>query len=182
MAYKIYTYADPYRIRETDFWNGNVDHIKDYPQLCASRTLVNGLISVMREDIESLICPLDDIVNEKIFRTWTNDIGVRILQYSELSAVYRRWNQKKKLSDDLYIALTHNKDEMLDSLRLFIELGIDSSSLKTDGLSMEHRLFAYMLKMTENESLFNCLNCLICRRLYLYLRNRQRMKRQKKKP
>lgn len=65
MAYKIYTYADPYRIRETDFWNGNVDHIKDYPQLCASRTLVNGLISVMREDIESLICPLDDIVNEK---------------------------------------------------------------------------------------------------------------------
>lgn len=154
MAYKIYTYADPYRIRETDFWNGNVDHIKDYPQLCASRTLVNGLISVMREDIESLICPLDDIVNEKIFRTWTNDIGVRILQYSELSAVYRRWNQKKKLSDDLYIALTHNKDEMLDSLRLFIELGIDSSSLKTDGLSMEHRLFAYMLKMTENESLF----------------------------
>lgn len=154
MAYKIYTYADPYRIRETDFWNGNVDHIKDYPQLCASRTLVNGLISVMREDIESLICPIDDIVNEKIFRTWTNDIGVRILQYSELSAVYRRWNQNKKLSDDLYIALTHNKDEMLDSLRLFIELGIDSSSLKTDGLSMEHRLFAYMLKMTENERLF----------------------------
>ena len=46
MAYKIYTYADPYRIRETDFWNGDVDHIKDYPQLCASRTLVNGLISV----------------------------------------------------------------------------------------------------------------------------------------
>lgn len=154
MAYKIYTYADPYRIRETDFWNGNVDHIKDYPQLCASRTLVNGLISVMRKDIESLICPLDDIVNEKIFRSWTNDIGVRILQYSELSAVYRRWNQNKKLSDELYIALTHNKDEMLDSLRLFIELGIDSSSLKTDGLSMEHRLFAYMLKMTENESLF----------------------------
>ena len=154
MAYKIYTYADPYRIRETDFWNGSVDHIKDYPQLCASRTLVNGLISVMRDDIESLICPLDDIVNEKIFRSWTNDIGVRILQYSELSAVYRKWNQNKKLSDDLYIALTHNKDEMLDSLRLFIELGIDSSSLKTDGLSMEHRLFAYMLKMTENESLF----------------------------
>ena len=154
MAYKIYTYADPYRIRETDFWDGSVDHIKAYPQLCASRTLVNGLISVMRDDIESLICPLDDIVNEKIFRTWTKDIGVRILQYSELSAVYRRWNQNKKLSDDLYIALSHNKDEMLDSLRLFIELGIDSSSLKTEGLSMEHRLFAYMLKMTENESLF----------------------------
>ena len=154
MAYKIYTYTDPYRIKETDFWNGKVDHIKDYPQLCASRTLVNGLISVMRDDIEALLCPLDDIVNEKIFRTWTKDIGIRILQYSELSEVYRTWNQNKELSDDLFVALSHNKDEMLDSLRLFIELGIDSSVLKTDGLSMEHRLFAYLLKMTENKSLF----------------------------
>lgn len=154
MAYKIYTYADPYRIKETDFWNGSVDHIKDYPQLCASRTLVNGLVSVMKDDIESLICPLDDIVNEKIFRTWTKDIGVHILQHSKLSAVYRKWNQNKKLSNDLFVALSHNKDEMLNSLRLFIELGIDSSALKTDGLSMEHRLFAYLLKMIENESLF----------------------------
>lgn len=108
----------------------------------------------MREDIEALICPLDEIVNEKIFGIWTKDIGRRILQYSELSAVYRRWNQNKKLSDDLYIALSHNKDEMLDSLRLFIELGIDSASLKTEGLSMEHRMFAYILKMAENENLF----------------------------
>lgn len=154
MAYKIYTYADPYRIRETDFWNGDVDHIKDYPHLCASRTLVNGLISVMREDIESLICPLDDIVNEKIFRSWTKDIGLRIQQYSALSAIYRNWNQSKKLSDDLFIALSHNKDEMLDSLRLFIELGIESSSLNTETLSMEHRLFAYMLKMTESSTIF----------------------------
>lgn len=154
MAYKIYTYTDPYRIKETDFWNGQVDHIKDYPQLCASRTLVNGLISVMRDDIESLLCPLDNIVNEKIFRTWTKDIGTRILQYSELSAVYRKWNQNKKLSDDLFVALSHNKDKMLDSLRLFIELGIESSALKTERLSMEHRLFVYLLKMIENESLF----------------------------
>lgn len=154
MPYKIYTYVDPYRIKDTDFWNGSVDHIKDYPQLCASRTLVNGLISVMEDEIVSLICPIDDIVNEKIFRSWTNDISVRILQYSELSAIYRKWNQKKQLSDNLYISLSHNKDEMLDSLRLFVELGIDSSSINATGLSMEHRLFAYLLKMLEHESLF----------------------------
>lgn len=154
MPYKIYTYVDPYRIKETDFWNGSVDHIKDYPHLCASRTLVNGLVSVMRDDIEALTCPLDDIVNEKIFSTWTKDIGARILQYSRLSAVYRKWNESKQMSDDLFTSLSHNKDEMLDSLRLFIELGIDASSLKTSGLSMEHRLFVYLLKMTENDPLF----------------------------
>ena len=57
MPYKIYTYADPYRISETDFWDGEIDKIKYYPHLCASRTLVNGLISVMRDDISSLLCP-----------------------------------------------------------------------------------------------------------------------------
>ena len=154
MPYKIYTYTDPYRIQDTDFWKGSVDHIRDYPQLCASRTLVNGIVSVMRDEIVSLICPLDDIVNEKIFKSWAKDISVRILQYSELSALYRKWNQQNELSDDLFIALSHNKDEMLDSLRLFVELGIESSSLNVSGLSMEHRLFAYLLKILENESLF----------------------------
>lgn len=154
MPYKIYTYADPYRIKDADFWDGPVDHIKDYPQLCASRTLVNGLISVMRDDIVSLICPLDDIVNEKVFGRWTKDISTRILQYSELSAIYHKWNQQEKFSDDFIMALSHNKDEMLDSLRLFVELGIKSSSLKTSGLSMEHRIFVYLLKMLENEALF----------------------------
>ena len=60
MPYKIYTYTDPYRIAETDFW----EEIKSYPHFCAARTLVNGLISVMRDEIVSLMCPLDDIVNE----------------------------------------------------------------------------------------------------------------------
>ena len=154
MPYKIYTYVDPYSIKDTDFWNGKVDHIKDYPQLCASRTLVNGLISVMRDSIETLICPIDDIVNEKIFNTWTRDVSVRILQYSKISSLYRKWNQGKQLSDDLFVSLSHNKDEMLDSIRLFIELGIESSTLKTDGLNMEHRLFAYLLKLAEKDSLF----------------------------
>ena len=38
MSYRIYTYADPYRINQTDFWQ----EIKSYPQLCASRTLTRG--------------------------------------------------------------------------------------------------------------------------------------------
>ena len=85
MSYKIYTYADPYRIAETDFW----EEIKTYPHLCAARTLVNGLVSVMRDDISALMCPLDDIVNDKIFNKWANDISLRIQQYSHLSEVYR---------------------------------------------------------------------------------------------
>lgn len=151
MPYKIYTYADPYRIAETDFW----DEIKNYPHFCAARTLVNGLISVMRDDISALMCPLDDIVNEKIFKQWANDIGLRIQQYSALTEVYKNWNVKNGLDTNYYSALTHNKDSMLDALRLFIELDIDPTVLDARQLNMEHRMFVYMLKLLGKEKIFS---------------------------
>lgn len=145
MPYKIYTYADPYRIAETDFW----EEIKTYPHFCAARTLVNGLVSVMREDISALMCPLDDIVNDRIFNKWANDISLRIQQYSHLSEIYRNWNVKNGLQTNYYTALCHNKDQMLDSLRLFIELDIDPYVLDVQHLNMEHRIFVYLLKLLK---------------------------------
>lgn len=151
MPYKIYTYADPYRIAETDFW----DEIKYYPHFCAARTLVNGLISVMRDDISALMCPLDDIVNEKIFKQWANDIGLRIQQHSALTEVYKNWNVKNGLDTNYYSALTHNKDSMLDALRLFIELDIDPTVLDSRQLNMEQRMFVYMLKLLGKQKTFS---------------------------
>lgn len=150
MPYKIYTYTDPYRIAETDFW----EEIKSYPHFCAARTLVNGLISVMRDEIVSLMCPLDDIVNEKVFSSWSKDIGVRIQQYSVLTDLYKKWSAANKLGDNYYSALSHNKSAMLDSLRLFIELGVDPTVLDAQNLNMEHRMFVYMLKLLKNVELF----------------------------
>lgn len=150
MSYKIYTYTDPYRISETDFW----EEIKTYPHFCAARTLVNGLISVMRDDIVSLMCPLDDIVNDKVFSKWSKDIGVRIQQYSALTELYKKWSETNRLSANQYSALSHNKDAMLDSLRLFIELNVDPDVLDAKSLNMEHRLFVYVLKLIKNTDLF----------------------------
>ena len=92
MSYKIYTYADPYKISQTDFW----DEIKYYPQLCASRTLVNGLLHVMGDEIVSLTCPLDDIVNKRVFNDWTNNISLSIQQYTELGKIYRNWHNREE--------------------------------------------------------------------------------------
>ena len=150
MPYKIYTYADPYQINKTDFW----DEIQGYPQLCASRTMVNGLMSVMPDSIVALTCPLDDIVKNRIFSNWENNIGIRIQQYGMLSELYRRWKKKNRLSDIYYSALSHNKDSMLDALRLFIELGIEAKALDASRLNMEHRMFVYMLKLLERHPLF----------------------------
>lgn len=150
MPYKIYTYADPYQIDKTDFWN----EIQGYPQLCASRTMVNGLMSVMPDSIVALTCPLDDIVKNRIFNTWENNIGIRIQQYGRLSELYRKWKKENRLCETYYSALSHNKDSMLDALRLFIELGIDANVLDASRLNMEHRMFVYMLSLLERDPLF----------------------------
>lgn len=156
MPFKIYTYADPYRITQTDFW----DEIKYYPHLCASRTLARGLMNILPSDeIQTLFCPLDEIVNNRIFTDWTKNIGRRIQQYSELGQKYKYMHANVTevglVGDDQYEAFSHNKNSMLDSLRLFIELGIKSDSLDVQKLNMEHRVFAYLLKFAENERLFS---------------------------
>ena len=154
MAFKIYTYADPYKIHQTDFW----DEIKRFPHLCASRTLARGIMSVLpKEEIQTLFCPLDSIVNDRIFANWTNDISKRIQQYSELGKIYKNLHDKSsnnKFGDARYEAFTHNKNSMLEALRLFIELGISSKSLNTQNLNVEHKLFAYLLRLAEQNSLF----------------------------
>ena len=137
MPFKIYTYADPYRIEQTDFW----EEIKYYPHLCASRTLVRGLMSVLPDnEIQTLICPFDSIVKDRIFDNWTNNISNRIQQYSELGKLYKAFYKKSGpeggFGDARYEAFTHNKNAMLDSIRLFIELGISSESLDTHRLHM----------------------------------------------
>lgn len=151
MPYKIYTYSDPYRIADTEFW----DDIKRYPHFCAARTLVNGLVSVMRNDIEGLMCPLDDIVNDRIFSKWSKDISLRIQQYCAISEVYRDWYKNHNLDGNHYSALCHNKDSMLDAIRLFIELDIDPKVLDVSNLNMEHRMFVYMLKLAKVQELFS---------------------------
>ena len=155
MPFKIYTYADPYRIEQTDFW----EEIKYYPHLCASRTLVRGLMSVLPDnEIQTLICPFDSIVKDRIFDNWTNNISNRIQQYSELGKLYKAFYKKSGpeggFGDARYEAFTHNKNAMLDSIRLFIELGISSESLDTHRLNMEHRVFAYVLKLAEKSDIF----------------------------
>lgn len=156
MPFKIYTYADPYHIHKTDFWKD----IKYYPHLCASRTMVRGLISTLPdEEIQTLICPLDAIVNNQFFEDWAKNISRRIKQYSEIGRKYRELYTNKSdyncVGEMQYEALTHNKNSMLDALRLFIELGVSSKSLEVQGLNFEHKLFVKLLEYAENSPLFS---------------------------
>ena len=93
----------------------------------------------MRNDIEGLMCPLDDIVNERIFNKWAKDISLRIQQYSAISEVYRDWYKNHNLDENYYSALSHNKDSMLDAIRLFLELDIDPKVLDVSNLKGQYK-------------------------------------------
>lgn len=75
MPYKVYTYEDPYKLNQTDFW----EEVGTLPHFCVARTLVNGLKDVIKQDIHSLLCPLDDLVkHQDVYKSWTDNIGLRI--------------------------------------------------------------------------------------------------------
>ena len=146
MPYKIYTYADPYRIRDADFW----PEISNVPHLCSSRTLVNGLVNVMQDGLNCLICPIDDIINDyDIYGDWTKNIARQLQQYSFLTKQFDYLYKIKRLDESFYKSLNHNKASMLDSIRLFIELGLSAESLHKEYANREQQLFIWLLRKVQ---------------------------------
>ena len=121
MPFKIYTYEDPYKLDQTDFWH----EISDIPHFCSARTLVNGMKDVLGENIKGLICPLDDLIqHEKVYKSWTDNISLRVQQYSALSSIFKQIFASPK-SDSyqnkaFYMALTQNQTHFLEAIRLFL--------------------------------------------------------------
>ena len=143
MSFKIYTYEDPYRLDQTDFW----DAISALPHFCGARTLVNGLKDVLGDKIQGLICPLDTLVeHEDVYMRWTDNISLRVQQYSVLSSAFKYFLDHQNIDHPFYMALTHNQNHFLEALRLFIELDIHYSAIDASKGNTEQRLFCYMLK------------------------------------
>ena len=110
MPYRIYTYADPYNLDKADFW----DEISTLPHFCGARTLVNGLKNVMGDSIKGLICNLDALVDHKdVYRNWTDNIGLRLQQYSTLSAAFKQLVENGKLKKEFHLALSQNQNYFL---------------------------------------------------------------------
>lgn len=148
MSYKIYTYTDPYRIMDADFW----PEISRVPHLCSSRTLVNGLIDVMQSSISSLICPLDEIIDDKnVFCGWTKNIAQQIQQFGYLTKVFDDMHDSGVINDLFYGSLKHNQNSMLEALRLFIELDISASSLHQNAANKEQKLFIQLLLIIQDQ-------------------------------
>ena len=149
MPYKIYTYRDPYKLNQTDFW----DEIAALPHFCVSRTLVNGLKDIMRDSIHGLLCPLDDFVN-KVYGVWTSDVQRHIQQRTVLSRIFREALENGEIDKPFHMALTRNQTHFLDALRLFIALGISAEEFDSQIGNREQRLFVSVLRKIQTVAEF----------------------------
>ena len=116
MPFKIYTYEDPYKLDKADFWS----EISALPHFCSARTLVNGLKDVLGDNIKGLICPLDELVqHEEVYMQWTDNISLRVQQYSAFSSAFKQLLEKRRISKPFHMALEQNQNHFLEAIRLF---------------------------------------------------------------
>lgn len=151
MPFKIYTYEDPYKLDKADFWS----EISALPHFCGARTLVNGLKDVLGDNIKGLICPLDELVqHEEVYMQWTDNISLRVQQYSAFSSAFKQLLEKRRISKPFHMALEQNQNHFLEAVRLFIELDISASAIDGSKGNTEQKLFVHMLKKAQESSLF----------------------------
>ena len=114
MPFKIYTYEDPYKLDKADFWS----EISALPHFCSARTLVNGLKDVLGDNIKGLICPLDELVqHEEVYMQWTDNISLRVQQYSAFSSAFKQLLEKRRISKPFHMALEQNQNHFLEAVR-----------------------------------------------------------------
>ena len=133
----------------------------------------------MGDKIEGLICPLDDLVrHEDVYMQWTDNISLRIQQYSTFSAAFKQLLEKRKISKPFHMALEHNQNHFLEAVRLFIELDISASAVDGSKGNTEQRLFVYMLKQAQKNSLSSFLEPLPVKnsKKSLWLSQRRKLK------
>ncbi len=147
-SHKIYTYADPFGISETSFW----DEIKDCPHLCSSRALVRGLSGLYGRDFVPCICTVEDVL-ERIYPEWLTNTELHIKQLVLISNTIDQldinWKMKK--------ALKFNRHDLFKAVRFLQEMNVDYSDLDLGDLTSEQKCFVELYRelLTRYEDCFS---------------------------
>lgn len=148
MSISIYTYSNPYLIDKEPYW----DSIKNCAHFCVSQTLVNGMEECYEELRKGQVITVEKLV-EKMFPKW-NDVGTYIEQYACIDRIIT----DGKFEDEKIVrSLRFNKRNILDSIRLLVELNFDLRLLNVKELSEEQKYIVAFYKyifLHEEKQLF----------------------------
>ncbi|WP_102345882.1 hypothetical protein [Bacillus sp. Marseille-P3661] len=133
---KIYTYADPFALKETFFW----EEIKDSPNLCVSQTLVNGLKAAHGRDNFLFISTIDNFLKD-FYEIWVDNPENEIKQYLSLSEEIITIPNKK-----LQKSLKFNQREVMQALKFLIELEVEANGFDESQCTEEQQVFLTIYK------------------------------------
>lgn len=155
MSFRVYTYPDPYQLNKTAVWQ----ELQNAPHFCSSSVMAQSLWDLYRKNCGSFFWAMDDLTNI-VYRDWCQNIERQIAQHASVSKVLRsmRKNEDPVERVELFEAIEHNKSDLIQALRLFSELDIDSCSLHETKANPEQKIFIDLYRQIAGGSseLANC--------------------------
>lgn len=147
----IYTYSNPYKLGRESYFS----EIRDLPEFCSSQTLATGLlyggkVGFCKEQLNTV-----DHLLEALYERWESR-ELKVKQHSHIDAVLRQMefsevfeSISEEQSDLIREALNKNRTEILESIRLLIELDIDLDQYSGQ-LTQDQQLLAILYRKLRN--------------------------------
>lgn len=133
MAIKIYTYANPYEIDRESYWN----EIKDCPQFCVSQTMVNGMEVTYPDFAKRMqLTTIRNLLNV-LYQDW-EEKSTRVRQMMEVDAAIQTVTQMEA-DASVQTSLAYNTISLVNCIRMFQELGLQSSVFTTEHLNVDQK-------------------------------------------
>lgn len=138
MGIKIYTYKNPYEIDKELYWN----EISDCPYFCATQTLVNGLQSINLQKFQNFrLRPIKALLDE-LYEEWCS-VSTIIKQNTIVDNIINNGLESATITEhqkNIYKAFTINQDDVIESLRVLMELNVDYNIINQKTLTEEQSI------------------------------------------
>lgn len=146
---KIYTYSNPYAIDDEQYW----DEIKDLPQFCASQTMVNGIGKTyphLKQNFQ--LSTIERLINV-LYSDWANQ-HTKVKQMMCVDNAITAIDAENKFEDNIKKSLQFNTKSIVDSLRIFSELGLDPNDFMIDNINDDQKQLIQIYKKVHSQKEF----------------------------
>ena len=146
MGLKIYTYSNPYEIDCESFWG----EIKDCAHFCVSQTMVNGMNQTYPIfKIKKSTATIKSLVNT-LYADWES-INTHVRQIMEVDNAITELDYQTTFLENVKRSLLFNTKSIVSCIRIFRELGLDSSLINKDELNVDQKYLVELYKIIDKK-------------------------------
>ncbi len=146
MSIVIYTYHDPYRLKENkELWK----EISSCPYFCVSQTLVNGLKSVYGGNFQIGRVTTIKRLMDSLYEYWTGT-ACAVKQNADIDNIIVNSGAETGLTDNelenIKKSFLFNRNEVFSSIRTMFELRMDPQNIVEEYLTPEQKYIVLVFK------------------------------------